>query len=261
MNVQKLGRGEPDSYYRSGWQASLKSYPTITLNSPSNSWRIKDRLDVTCYFISLLTCSTCFGHLYIHHQELATILLNCHIGRIVLGLMCVGVSVWLGWSGIRVAGWIFSIRTLVRVSNLSCINSRNLAVQIIRFEPKNQPKTSVNLQQAWFSTLLLQAICLFLTQQPLSGPWPSHAWSFYITHNDAAQSVRFLWTSDQLVANTSTWQHPTLTTDTYPYSSCGIRNHNLSRRAALDCAATGTGLLPAAALANTHDLTNNHVPV
>jgi hypothetical protein len=27
-----------------------------------NSWRIKDQLDVTCYFISLLMCSTCFGH-------------------------------------------------------------------------------------------------------------------------------------------------------------------------------------------------------
>jgi len=40
----------------------------------------------------------------IHHQEIATILLNYHIGRIVLGSMCVGVSVWLGWSGIRVAG-------------------------------------------------------------------------------------------------------------------------------------------------------------
>jgi len=26
------------------------------------SWRIKDQLDVTCYFISLLMCSTCFGH-------------------------------------------------------------------------------------------------------------------------------------------------------------------------------------------------------
>jgi len=38
------------------------------------------------------------------YQELATILLNCHIGRIVLGSMCVGVSVWLGWSGIRVVG-------------------------------------------------------------------------------------------------------------------------------------------------------------
>jgi len=46
-------------------------------------------------------CSTCFGHQYIHHQELATILLNYHIGRVVLGSMCVGVSVWLGWSDIR----------------------------------------------------------------------------------------------------------------------------------------------------------------
>ena len=62
-----------------------------------DSWRIKDQLDVTCYFISLLMCSTCFGHQYIHHQELVTILLNYHIGRIVLGSMCVVVSVWLGW--------------------------------------------------------------------------------------------------------------------------------------------------------------------
>jgi len=58
-----------------------------------------------CCKLSLLIFSTCFGHLYIHHQELATILLNYHIGRIVLGLMCVGVSVWLGWSGTRVAGF------------------------------------------------------------------------------------------------------------------------------------------------------------
>ena len=42
---------------------------------------------------------------FIHHQELATILLNYRIGHIVLGSMCVGVSVWLGWSGIRVAGF------------------------------------------------------------------------------------------------------------------------------------------------------------
>jgi len=31
-------------------------------------------------------------------------LLNYHIRRIVLGSMCVGVSMWVGWSGIRVAG-------------------------------------------------------------------------------------------------------------------------------------------------------------
>ena len=38
------------------------------------------------------------------NRELATILLNYHIGRIILGLMSVGVTVCLGWSGIRVAG-------------------------------------------------------------------------------------------------------------------------------------------------------------
>ena len=36
------------------------------------------------------------------------------------------------------------------------------------------------------------------------------------SHNDAQQSVGLLWTSDQLVAETSTWQHTTLTTDKYP---------------------------------------------
>jgi len=33
---------------------------------------------------------------------------------------------------------------------------------------------------------------------------------------DAPQSVGLLWTSDQLVAETSTWQHTTLTTDKHP---------------------------------------------
>jgi len=47
----------------------------------------------------------------IHHQELPTILLNYHICHIVLGSMCVGVSVWLGWSGIRVAGFSQPNRT------------------------------------------------------------------------------------------------------------------------------------------------------
>ena len=37
-----------------------------------------------------------------------------------------------------------------------------------------------------------------------------------ITHNDAPQSVGLLWTSDQSVAETSTLQHTTLTTDKHP---------------------------------------------
>jgi len=31
-------------------------------------------------------------------------LLTYHIGRYVLGSLCIGDSVWLGWSGIHVAG-------------------------------------------------------------------------------------------------------------------------------------------------------------
>jgi hypothetical protein len=33
------------------------------------------------------------------------VLLNYHIGRFVLGLLCVGDLVWLGLSGVRVAGF------------------------------------------------------------------------------------------------------------------------------------------------------------
>ena len=34
---------------------------------------IKNQLDATSYFIVLLIGSTCFGHYYAHHQELATV--------------------------------------------------------------------------------------------------------------------------------------------------------------------------------------------
>ena len=42
------------------------------------------------YFILLLIHLTCFGHYYAHHQELATVVLNYHIGRFVLVSLCVG---------------------------------------------------------------------------------------------------------------------------------------------------------------------------
>ena len=78
-------------------------------------------------------------------------------------------------------------------------------------------------------------VCLFVfgaTAPPPSGPGSPHSRGFYITHNDAPQSVRLLWTSDQLVAETSTWQYITQQTDIH--APCGIRTHNLSRRAAAD---------------------------
>jgi hypothetical protein len=53
-----------------------------------------------------------------------------------------------------------------------------------------------------------------------------------ITDNDAPQSVGLLWTSDRLVAETSTWQNPTHTTDIHVPSK--IRTHGRNRRAAVD---------------------------
>ena len=66
--------------------------------------------------------------------------------------------------------------------------------------------------------------------RPNTGHGHHNSWGFYITHNDPPQSVGLLWTSDQLVAETSSWQH---TTDKHRCPG-GIRTHDLSRRAAAD---------------------------
>ena len=42
-------------------------------------WEEESQLDATQCFIELVTCSTCFGHVYAHHQELTTILLVWHV--------------------------------------------------------------------------------------------------------------------------------------------------------------------------------------
>ena len=44
-------------------------------------WEEEDQVNGTQYFIELVICSTCFGHVYAHLQELATIglLLVCHV--------------------------------------------------------------------------------------------------------------------------------------------------------------------------------------
>jgi len=37
--------------------------------------REENQLDAIECFVALIVCSTCFGHLYAHHQELETILM------------------------------------------------------------------------------------------------------------------------------------------------------------------------------------------
>ena len=82
-------------------------------------------------------------------------------------------------------------------------------------------------------------------RQPPSGPWHPHSWGFWITHNDAPQSVGLLWTSDRPVAETSTWQHTTLTTNRHPCPPVGFEPTISARERpqtyGSDRAATGTG--------------------
>ena len=66
------------------------------------------------------------------------------------------------------------------------------------------------------------------------GSWSPHSWSLCITR-DSPQSVKLLWTSDQLVAETSTWQHTTSTTKTKKISTqWGTRTHKIQNRMAED---------------------------
>jgi hypothetical protein len=46
-------------------------YVSAEVNSNIYNWKIKNQLDATYYFIVLLIESTCFGHYYAYHQELA----------------------------------------------------------------------------------------------------------------------------------------------------------------------------------------------
>ena len=59
-----------------------------------DNWRIKNQLDATYYFIVLLIGSTCFGHYYAHHQELATVMLITTL--VVSFLVCCRLEVRCG---------------------------------------------------------------------------------------------------------------------------------------------------------------------
>jgi hypothetical protein len=59
----------------------------------------------------------------------------------------------------------------------------------------------------------LKRFIIFSCYAAQRGLWPPLSRGFLITHNDGPQSLGLLWTSDQLVAETSTWQHITHTTD------------------------------------------------
>jgi len=69
--------------------------------------------------------------------------------------------------------------------------------------------------RSWSLNCMILSSSFFCGAATQRGSWPPHSSGFYITYNDAPQSVGLLWTSDQLVAETSTW-HTTFATDKHP---------------------------------------------
>ena len=72
-------------------------YVCLTVRHCDN-WRIKHQLDATYYFTVLLIGSTCFGHYYAHHQELATIMLITTL--VVSFLVCCRLEIRCGYVGV-----------------------------------------------------------------------------------------------------------------------------------------------------------------
>jgi len=112
------------------------------------------------------------------------------------------------------------IRSRIVRSYFNCNYNCNLLHSIGPLHYMEVEQLSVWMQDS------IQQCCLFVflalqptvvvTPQPGSGLYPPRFRGFMITHNDALQSVGLLWTSDQSAAETSTWQHTTLTTDKHP---------------------------------------------
>ena len=56
------------------------------------------------------------------------LLLNYHIGHFVLGLLCVGGLVWLGFSSVRVAGWSTSCAS---ACNTNTTQTKNKTTDVV----------------------------------------------------------------------------------------------------------------------------------
>ena len=85
---------------------------------------------------------------------------------------------------------------------------------------------------------------IFSSATAPNAPRHPHYRRFKITHNDSPQSVGHPWTSDQPVAETSTWQHTTLKQTPVPPAGFepAIPASERSHTHALDRAATGIGV-------------------
>ena len=130
-------------------------------------------------------------------------------------------------------GWIFLSAVISScICNTSQLGSvrgtsyfRRLRSDIFFFSLIHDTTQSLEINWVFYSDL--NCYVVYLLEASPNGTacfiLAPHSWGFEVTHNDAPQSVGLPWTRGQLVAETSTWRHTTLTTDKHP---CPRRDSN-----------------------------------
>jgi hypothetical protein len=90
-----------------------------------------------------------------------------------------------------------------------CINKSVLTESVDMEAHLYSTKQVLSMRNLWF-------LVSFVWHNSPHGPGPPHSRGFLITHNDPPHLVELLWTSEQPIAETSTRQHATLTTERHP---------------------------------------------
>ena len=98
LNAKLILVSNRDVRQQDGWQKAA--------NIKMHRWRIRDNLGVTCYnFFFTSSMLNMFRTLIHTSSEACDFSIVSQHWSCVLVSMCVGVSVWLGWGGIRLAAW------------------------------------------------------------------------------------------------------------------------------------------------------------
>jgi hypothetical protein len=98
---------------------------------------------------------------------------------------------------------------------LNVIPNKYLSVVINLMGRHNHLICHLIFYSVFFATISIPCLFFFVTQQPLLGLGLLIV-EVSRSQSDIPHSVGLLWTSDRPVAETSTWQHTTLTRDRHP---------------------------------------------
>jgi hypothetical protein len=126
--------------------------------------------------------------------------------------------------GVKLLFTLFLVECIY--SELSITQRAVLRVMTVFSE---EPNPGINV---WVPVRIHVAFIFFMAQQPLLGQGLLIIEASR-SHLDTPHSVGLFWTSDQPDAETSTWQHTTLTRDIHPCLG-GIRTRNPSKQEAAD---------------------------